>query len=257
MNNYAMNNYAMNGEVIDAVEVPVTLHKMRLLQGLTQKEVADKAGIQWRQYQRFESGERSLLAASFQTACRVLEALGMDISDFYHGNYMFGEGDNYMVGEGGDAVSEEHDLIREPDLTEEGDITNPTEHSFNRELTLPVFPAGHKKAAVFTKARNKEAHCKQAEKIKQKCSGLEVVKEYRENFSRTEEAYEEMLEDARKGLFDIVLVKTLHKFEGPGADLAEKVRRLADTGVAIYFTMESYYYKRNADGTVWEDIVRY
>lgn len=51
---------------------------------LTQQQVADKAGINIRQYQKFESGERSILTCSYIIACKVSEALEMDISDFYN-----------------------------------------------------------------------------------------------------------------------------------------------------------------------------
>ena len=59
--------------------------------GLTQQQVADKAQIQLRQYQRFESGERDLSSSSFNIACRVIEALELNISDYYHGKYVLGE----------------------------------------------------------------------------------------------------------------------------------------------------------------------
>ncbi len=59
--------------------------------GLTQQQVADIAKIQLRQYQRFESGERNLSSSSFSIACRVIEALGLNISDYYHGEYILGE----------------------------------------------------------------------------------------------------------------------------------------------------------------------
>ena len=59
--------------------------------GLTQQEVANKAKIQLRQYQRFESGERNLSSSSFNIACRVIESLSMNISDYYHGEYVFGD----------------------------------------------------------------------------------------------------------------------------------------------------------------------
>lgn len=59
--------------------------------GLTQQQVADKAKIQLRQYQRFESGERNLSSSSFNIACRVIEALGLDITKYYHGDYVFGD----------------------------------------------------------------------------------------------------------------------------------------------------------------------
>ena len=59
--------------------------------GLTQQQVADKANILLRQYQKFESGERNLSSSSFLIACRVIEALGLDISKYYHGKYTLGD----------------------------------------------------------------------------------------------------------------------------------------------------------------------
>ena len=56
-----------------------TLKEKRVSARLTQQQVADKAGIKLQQYQKFESGERNLRTASFQIACRVLEALDLDI----------------------------------------------------------------------------------------------------------------------------------------------------------------------------------
>ncbi len=58
---------------------------------MTQQNVADKAKIKLQQYQKFESGERSIMTCSFRIACRVIEALQMDISKFYHGDYLIGE----------------------------------------------------------------------------------------------------------------------------------------------------------------------
>lgn len=67
------------------------LREKRIVLGLTQQQVADKAKIVLQQYQKFESGERSIMNCSFEIACRVIEALGMNISDFYHGKYTIGE----------------------------------------------------------------------------------------------------------------------------------------------------------------------
>lgn len=67
------------------------LFERRIVLGLTQKEVAERAKIPLQSYQRFESGDRKLTSASFNMACRVLEALEMDIAGFYHGDYVFGE----------------------------------------------------------------------------------------------------------------------------------------------------------------------
>lgn len=59
--------------------------------GLTQQQVATKARLQLRQYQRFENGERELSSSSFNIACRVIEALGMNIAGYYHGEYVMGD----------------------------------------------------------------------------------------------------------------------------------------------------------------------
>lgn len=67
------------------------LREKRVVLGMTQQQVADKAKIRLQQYQRFESGERNIMTCSFSLACRVIEALGMDISRFYHGDYTIGE----------------------------------------------------------------------------------------------------------------------------------------------------------------------
>ena len=60
------------------------LKTQRLRLGLTQKQVADKAGILLQHYQKFEGGERNLRTASFDVACRVLETLEVDIVKYFH-----------------------------------------------------------------------------------------------------------------------------------------------------------------------------
>ena len=67
------------------------LREQRVIKGLTQQQVADRAGIKLQHYQKFESGERNLRTASFQIACRVLEALEMDIAKYHHNEYIIGE----------------------------------------------------------------------------------------------------------------------------------------------------------------------
>ena len=67
------------------------LSEKRQMLRLTQQEIADRAKITLRQYQRLESGERSILTCSFGLACRVVEALDMDVSKFYHGDYYLEE----------------------------------------------------------------------------------------------------------------------------------------------------------------------
>ena len=67
------------------------LREKRVILGLTQQQVADQAHVVLQQYQKFESGERSIMTCSFKLACRIIEALGMDITEFYHGTYTIGE----------------------------------------------------------------------------------------------------------------------------------------------------------------------
>ena len=60
------------------------LKDQRIALGLTQQKVANRAKCSLQQYQKFEMGERNLRNASFQLACRILEALEMDIVKYYH-----------------------------------------------------------------------------------------------------------------------------------------------------------------------------
>ena len=63
------------------------LKKRRKQLGLTLQAVADKAGIDIKQYQRFESGERELASASFATSVQVLNALELDPVKYAAGEY--------------------------------------------------------------------------------------------------------------------------------------------------------------------------
>jgi len=49
--------------------------------GLTQQQVADTAGINIRQYQRFESGERRISGTSFRIGVAVADVLSLDVHD--------------------------------------------------------------------------------------------------------------------------------------------------------------------------------
>ena len=51
------------------------LRKARKVNKMTQQQVADKAGIRIRHYQRFENGEREITNASFRIAMAVIMAL--------------------------------------------------------------------------------------------------------------------------------------------------------------------------------------
>ena len=56
--------------------------------GLSQEEVAKKAGIKLEQYQKYESGNRDLSSSSFRIVNAVLTALEMDMSAFDKGDYV-------------------------------------------------------------------------------------------------------------------------------------------------------------------------
>ena len=45
------------------------LKEQRVIKGMTQQQVAAKAGILIQHYQKFEGGERNLRTASFDVAC--------------------------------------------------------------------------------------------------------------------------------------------------------------------------------------------
>ena len=80
-------------------EYNYVLREKRLTSGLTQQQVADRAGIKLQQYQKFESGERNLRTASFQIACKVLEALDLDIVKYFHKEYAWVE-ERYLDSDG-------------------------------------------------------------------------------------------------------------------------------------------------------------
>ena len=83
-------DFSLDGYQIVHLDTSSILHEWRIVHGLTQRQVAEKAGITQQQYQYFESGKRDLRRSSFTTACKVLEALDMDIVKFFHGEYVFG-----------------------------------------------------------------------------------------------------------------------------------------------------------------------
>ena len=67
------------------------LKQQRLMLGLTQQDVADRAGIQLAQYQRIESGQREIGRASLTVAYHILKALEIDIDKFMAGQYQIKE----------------------------------------------------------------------------------------------------------------------------------------------------------------------
>lgn len=67
------------------------LKQQRVKLGLTQQEVAERAGVKNAQYQRLEGGQREITRASFALAYKVLKALDLDIDLFMEGKYQIKE----------------------------------------------------------------------------------------------------------------------------------------------------------------------
>lgn len=63
------------------------LRNQREKLGLTQEDVAAKAGIKLEQYQKFESGDRNISSSTFRIVHAVLAALELDTTAFDKGEY--------------------------------------------------------------------------------------------------------------------------------------------------------------------------
>lgn len=57
------------------------MKKLRKALGITQKELADKTGINLRQIQKYESGEYDTENMTLKNAVAFAEALGCDVKD--------------------------------------------------------------------------------------------------------------------------------------------------------------------------------
>ena len=86
-----MENINLDGFRMVNIKPENALRERRVILGLTQQAVADRAQIPLQSYQQFESGKRKIRRASFEIACRVIEALEMTPTDFYHSEYLIGE----------------------------------------------------------------------------------------------------------------------------------------------------------------------
>ena len=72
----------INGfEQIESKSTIIKSHREYL--GMTQQQVANEVGITVRQYQRYESGEKSIYSASFQTGVRLFNILRLEIKEFF------------------------------------------------------------------------------------------------------------------------------------------------------------------------------
>ena len=80
-----MENINLDGFRMVNIKPENALRERRVILGLTQQVVADRAQIPLQSYQQFESGTRDITRASFRLACRVFEALELNPRDFYNG----------------------------------------------------------------------------------------------------------------------------------------------------------------------------
>lgn len=64
------------------------LRRRREELGMTQQQVADKAHVQLRQYQRFENGERELYSSSMRIGVSICHALELDPRRFIAEAYL-------------------------------------------------------------------------------------------------------------------------------------------------------------------------
>ena len=75
--------------LLDEVQNAITLlREKRHFLNLTQHNVAERAGIPYSAYIKFESGERNIWTSSFTTVCKILYALEMNPDDFFCGRYV-------------------------------------------------------------------------------------------------------------------------------------------------------------------------
>ena len=79
----------IEGFVIPDMHDGDTLRHRRTQLGLTQQQVADAAHILVRQYQRLESGERSMSGASLRIAMAICDVLRLDPHRFVPQRQLF------------------------------------------------------------------------------------------------------------------------------------------------------------------------
>ena len=59
------------------------LKELRIASKLTQKQLAELAGVNYQMLQRYEQGTRDLKKASFETCLKLAQALGVNIMDLF------------------------------------------------------------------------------------------------------------------------------------------------------------------------------
>lgn len=62
----------------------MALQNMRKLRGLSQLQLAEKAGISFRTIQHYEQGSKDINNAKLLTLCKIADALNCKISDIFN-----------------------------------------------------------------------------------------------------------------------------------------------------------------------------
>ena len=135
MNNNDMSINLSGYSTVHPTSSASVIQERRLVLELTQKQVAEKARIPLSTYQKFENGERNIRTAAFEVTCRVMEALEMNIIDFFHGLYSIGE-EVYIDSDGQKYVKTGRLVTEDIDDAEAVNVLRI--HIFNNSLVIPL-----------------------------------------------------------------------------------------------------------------------
>lgn len=62
----------------------MTLQNVRKARGLSQSQLAEKAGVSFRTIQHYEQGDKDINNAKLLTLCKLAEALDCKVSDIFN-----------------------------------------------------------------------------------------------------------------------------------------------------------------------------
>lgn len=77
--NYTQIGYNVNNIELKMIEFSKNLKNERILNGLTQKEMANKLGISYRTYQNYELTSENNREPDLKTLCKISEILSVSV----------------------------------------------------------------------------------------------------------------------------------------------------------------------------------
>ena len=77
--NYTQIGYNVNNIELKMIEFSKNLKNERILNGLTQKEMANKLGISYRTYQNYELTSENNREPDLRTLCKISEILSVSV----------------------------------------------------------------------------------------------------------------------------------------------------------------------------------